>query len=363
MVDPSAVANVLPEDRLFHMIGRGRQYLWNITDITSPCLLNVSSASQVRGSPGIIEAHAPGVDMHPALQTLVGYAGDGAGVYVLNKTTMRWKYRPASRDNTVVPATTSVGNIFSRWRYVPDYDVFVLLANHLAPMYFFKLGEAPEELCNEALRPQEPYPDAWDCIDGAWRYLAPLYINPNTSITFVNNATVVGNLGLQGTLVVAPDVTVQVTGCIVIANGSSIDLQLTPLTYDQATTLVGSNITVALSSTGCVQNPNGLSPDLIPVASGSRPCEEVSGVPTVDRTRGALVVLFQTAGNEACLSAAVSNPVPTWAIAIIVIAAALVIGAIAAVVTIPALRRRFVPSYRVRSMLQNIVRDPHFVQK
>jgi hypothetical protein len=350
------VANVLPEQRLVHVVGRGTQYLFNISNIDSPCLLNDSTAAEVRGSPGLILTSAPGVDMHPGINTLVGFAADGAGVYFLNRTTFRWKYIPPAPENSVIPMVAGIST-FSRWRYVPDYDVFVYAPAHNAPVYFYKLGPPPAELCDIVMRPQQPYPDAWDCVNGTWTYVSPLFIPAQTNVTISSNVTIVGNLGLNGKLVVVSTATVEVTGCIVLANGSSIDLKMDQLSFEEAKALVGSNISLVISSTKCIQNPSGLSGNLILIATGSTACQEISGAPVVDTEHGSLTIVFVSSGAQGCLPENLSAGIPTWAIGVIVAVAVVLVAAAVAVLTVPALRERVIPSYKVKSQLRAFMRN------
>lgn len=350
----SAVANVLADKRVMVLTGLGMNYLWNITDPAAACLTNISTAGQLGGSPGVVNVHAPGIDYYPAENTLVGYAGDSPGVYVLNTTTYRWKYRPSSPNNTVIPPVTN-GGIFSRWRYVPDYDVFVVAYSYERSVYFYKPNTQPPEDCDPLLRPVEPRPDAWDCINGLWRYTSSLSITPAVVFQVKTNITISGNLDLSGTLSTIPTATVTVTGCIRIANGSSIDLS--GLTYEQAKEL--GNITVAISSSRCVENPTGLSKDPALTLQGASACETVTADPYVDKTRGSLslVFSFNTVPDCGKSNLAQNGGLPVWGIALIVLAIiGLTVGTVVAVLTIPGLRRRFIPTFQMNSRLRSMAR-------
>lgn len=129
---------ILPAERLFVLAGSDEQFVYNISDPFSPCLTQNVNYTILGGSPVIPTARSPGIVYHPGERTLVGYAG-GADVFVLNTTTLRWKRRAASANNTVIPLGPA-GGFWSRWQYIPSYDVFVILPEYNQDAYFYKLG-------------------------------------------------------------------------------------------------------------------------------------------------------------------------------------------------------------------------------
>jgi hypothetical protein len=83
------------------------------------------------GGGEIVNAYAPGLEYDPVRDRIVGWAG--GDVYSLDVETKQWTRESASGGPEKV-----VRDTFGRFRYVPEYDVFIAISQVDEDVYFFK---------------------------------------------------------------------------------------------------------------------------------------------------------------------------------------------------------------------------------
>lgn len=94
---------------------------------------------QATGDVSIVSAQAPGLDYHARAQRLVAWSG-GAYVYVLDTDGHTWHRIQPAPGNVVVPGVANRNGTYGRWRYVPTYDVFVVVSGVTQPVYIYRLA-------------------------------------------------------------------------------------------------------------------------------------------------------------------------------------------------------------------------------
>lgn len=85
------------------------------------------------GGGDVYDASAPGVDYDGAADALVAWANEG-GPYALDLTTRTWTR--GSGDGA--PVSSNSGGTFGRWRWVPAYNVFILVNSVDENVRFYK---------------------------------------------------------------------------------------------------------------------------------------------------------------------------------------------------------------------------------
>lgn len=93
---------------------------------------------QASGDTQIIDKEAPGFAYHPGTDSAIAWFG-GETVYQLNLDTWHWQAKTAASDNQTIPAQGVSRGTFGRFRYVPDYDVFILVNDVRQNVLFYKL--------------------------------------------------------------------------------------------------------------------------------------------------------------------------------------------------------------------------------
>jgi uncharacterized protein (TIGR03382 family) len=142
-----AVSAVDPVRDLFVTVdGRGTQTII-VHDLADPMAGGVTV--QVEGSSPVMESGANGFEWDPVGEQFVGWAG-GAEVWLLRApdgdwATQAWTWEevdPAA-ENVVVPTEPNANGTYSRWRYVPALNVFVVVNRVSDPVYAYRLSEDP----------------------------------------------------------------------------------------------------------------------------------------------------------------------------------------------------------------------------
>jgi len=125
-VGGNKVGAVDPLRRLFWSIGDGDFLVWNIAEAAV-----VSDEWALPQS--LRAAPAPGLDYDHAADALVAWPNRGAP-FILDLGSGRW-----SRGSGIgAPESRTSGGTFGRWRYVADYNVFVLVTAVDEDVHFYK---------------------------------------------------------------------------------------------------------------------------------------------------------------------------------------------------------------------------------
>jgi hypothetical protein len=93
-------------------------------------------------------AKAPGFEWDPIVRKFVGWAG-GTEVYTLTPPsgdwrtgTWLWSKVPAAPTNVVSPTAPNGNGTYSRWRYVPSVNAYIVANRVDEPVYLYKLSSA-----------------------------------------------------------------------------------------------------------------------------------------------------------------------------------------------------------------------------
>jgi hypothetical protein len=125
----SGAAVVDPVRRLFFAFG---------TSTLGPIVYDIDNAEHASeawvttGADAVVEAYAVGVDYDAATDNMVAWSG-GAPCE-LDMDTREWTCLEAAG----APATQNVNGTFGRWRYIPAYNVFILVNTPEENVFFYK---------------------------------------------------------------------------------------------------------------------------------------------------------------------------------------------------------------------------------
>jgi hypothetical protein len=162
--DYYTTVEVDPVRRLVWGIGEEAQW---VLDISGSDPVNVTMLN-TGGSQTIVNCKAPGLAYDPVSDKLVGWA-TGPDIYSLDLDTKTWTRHTAT--NSVNPGPPSKNYTFGRFRYVPDYNVFVVVNHVDSNVFLYKLTDAPSA-------PQ------WylDCLDENKACVPPSAIDAGSSV-------------------------------------------------------------------------------------------------------------------------------------------------------------------------------------
>ncbi len=138
-----------PTRNLFWSMGSGDILVWDIsasTIVTEDWITtgggDYTNVDQVgdredqlfeSGGGDVYDAQAPGVDYDEAADALVAWANSG-GPYALDLATRTW----TQGNGDGAPVSTNSGGTFGRWRYIPAYNVFILVNSVDENVRFYK---------------------------------------------------------------------------------------------------------------------------------------------------------------------------------------------------------------------------------
>jgi hypothetical protein len=90
------------------------------------------------GGGEIVNAYAPGLEYDPIRDRIVGWAG--GDIYSLDVETKQW-----TRESAPGGPEKVVRDTFGRFRYVPEYDVFIAVSHVDEEVYFYKPAAGGED--------------------------------------------------------------------------------------------------------------------------------------------------------------------------------------------------------------------------
>jgi hypothetical protein len=119
---------VVPNRGLFFTIGSGEFLAYDIKNKK-----NVTANWKTTGGDGIINGYGPGMDYDAKADKLVAWAG--GAVWVLDLDTKVW----TRKSVTGAPSAQSEFGTYGRFRYIQEYNVFILVNGTDEDVYFYKL--------------------------------------------------------------------------------------------------------------------------------------------------------------------------------------------------------------------------------
>jgi len=135
--------------RLYWSVGSGQFFVWDIarSEVVTDAWISTggstySNAEQVRDYPdqrvesgggNVFDAPAPGFAYDSAADAFVAWPNAGAP-WILDLTSLRWSMGSAEG----APTSHASGGTYGRWRYLPEYNVFILVNAVDENVWFYK---------------------------------------------------------------------------------------------------------------------------------------------------------------------------------------------------------------------------------
>ena len=113
--------------RLYFTIGSGELQVYDIA-----ANQDVTAQWQTTGGSDVIALEGPGVDYDAKADTLVAFKG--GGIQALDCKTKAW----TAKSGTGAPPRLSENGTYGRWRYIAEYNVFILVNSIEEDVYFYK---------------------------------------------------------------------------------------------------------------------------------------------------------------------------------------------------------------------------------
>ncbi len=131
-IDPDQTAAIMPSTNHMISIGTGHAYSWDLSEegeIPNPEL-------ETTDCEALLGVDAPGFQWDPVLRKMVGWAG-GTHVVTMDSTYTCHDIAP-SDSNTVTPNAPQEMGTYGRWRYVPKYNVFVVVNSTDSSVFLYR---------------------------------------------------------------------------------------------------------------------------------------------------------------------------------------------------------------------------------
>ncbi len=144
-VDIGIVGAIDPTQDLFVMIDGSGTHTVVAFDLKNPNQVKTLTTS---GDTGPQSSGGAGFEWDPVNKVFVAWTG-GTSVYTLTPPTGNWqtgtwiwKRVPPAAGNAVVPSSPNANSTYSRWRYVPSLNAFVVVNRASDNVYFYRLSSA-----------------------------------------------------------------------------------------------------------------------------------------------------------------------------------------------------------------------------
>jgi hypothetical protein len=131
-INTNQTAAIMPPRNRMISIGAGQALYWDIaaSGDAPPHELTTS------GCDSLLAVDAPGFEWSPVDGKLIGWAGGGRVVTM--DTNYACTVEEPSDSNTVIPEAPAPYGTFGRWRYVPKYNVFVVVSSVTGKVYLYR---------------------------------------------------------------------------------------------------------------------------------------------------------------------------------------------------------------------------------
>jgi RHS repeat-associated protein len=125
-------AAIMPSTNSMISIGAGIAYSWDLSTVG-----NMDHEElETTGCDSLLAVDAPGLEWSPELRKFVGWAG-GTHVITMDSTYTCADISP-NDSNTVIPNPPKIYGTYGRWRYVPKYNVFVVVNSTDSSVYLYR---------------------------------------------------------------------------------------------------------------------------------------------------------------------------------------------------------------------------------
>lgn len=132
-------AAIDPRRRLFVAVGVGKVHVWKM----NASGFVKATAIKTTGDKGIQDAKSPGFAYDPVIKKFVAWSG-GSEVYILDVVKKHWTKRTAAKTNKINPGLPAIRGTFSRFRYIPSKNVYVVVNDIDANVFFYRLTNKPK---------------------------------------------------------------------------------------------------------------------------------------------------------------------------------------------------------------------------
>lgn len=137
-IDPTRDLYVVVEGRVKHQI-----FVFDLKQPGAPPV-----AIKTTGDLTVQNSAGNGFDWDPAAKAFIGWAG-GTAVYKLTPPSGDWRTSAwtwtridAASGNTVSPGSENKNNTYSRWRYVPSLNAWIVVNSTTSNVFFYKVSDA-----------------------------------------------------------------------------------------------------------------------------------------------------------------------------------------------------------------------------
>ena len=132
-------AAIDPNRRLFVAIGAGKVYIWkmNARDFVK------AKSIKTTGDSGILNTKSPGFAYDPVMKKFVAWSG-GPDIYILDIAKKHWTKKLLAKTNKVDPGLPAIRGTFSRFRYVPSKNVYIVYNDIDANVFVYRLTNKPK---------------------------------------------------------------------------------------------------------------------------------------------------------------------------------------------------------------------------
>lgn len=120
---------IVPNRRLFFTVGSGEFLVYDIA-----AKKNVTADWKTTGGDAVIKGYGPGMAYDSKTDQLVAYAG--GGVYALDLKTKVW----TRKSSVGAPSAQSLYGTYGRFRYIREFNIFILVNNADQDVYFYKMS-------------------------------------------------------------------------------------------------------------------------------------------------------------------------------------------------------------------------------
>ena len=138
-VEEKLNAAIDPERRLFVAVGVGKVRVWKMKSRS----FVKGEIIKTTGDRGIQNAKSPGFAYDPVMKKFVAWSG-GPDVYILDIAKRHWTKKAPAKTNKVNPGPPTARGTFSRFRYVPSKNVYVIVNDIDANVFFYRLTNKPK---------------------------------------------------------------------------------------------------------------------------------------------------------------------------------------------------------------------------
>src|SRR5690606_14273969 len=176
---------IMASTNRFISVGGGEAYYWDlVTSGESPRMDLVTT-----GCDSLINSNGPGLEWSTVDRKLIAWTG-GSQVITMDSTYTCAEVTPGL-GNMVSPDAPQAYGTFGRWRYIPKYNVFIVVKEATGNVYFYRHSAAPGGQVVEITSPANNYLTNQDTIPVTWKANGVLQSSQTTEVLAIEGANLV----------------------------------------------------------------------------------------------------------------------------------------------------------------------------